>query len=306
GDHRHLQQDHRPGTAGRLPLRRAGAGGAAGAVETAERSPEQLADAADRASVLCPRRPGAADREAARRLRRPAQCDARCAGGAPLRRGFLDSPGRRDVHLPDAAGGHGCGGAAAAGDGARHRLRPRRQLPRPRRRGGHPPPQLRQRRGGADPGGDWDSWGAGEGRGVKRVSVYDSVLGAIGSTPLIALRRLCEGLPGLVLAKLENLNPGGSLKDRIALRMIEAAEREGRLRPGGVVVELTSGNTGTGLAIVCAVRGYRFIAVMSEGNSVERRRMLRALGAEVALVPQVPGSPPGQVSGEDLALVEAR
>jgi cysteine synthase A len=137
-----------------------------------------------------------------------------------------------------------------------------------------------------------------------RASVLPSVLGAIGGTPLVALDRLAAGAPGRVLAKLENLNPGGSLKDRIALRMIEAAEREGRLRPGSTVVELTSGNTGTGLAIVCAVRGYRFIAAMSEGNSVERRRMLRALGAEVVLVPQAPGSPPGQVSGEDLALVE--
>jgi cysteine synthase A len=132
------------------------------------------------------------------------------------------------------------------------------------------------------------------------------VLETIGATPLVALRRLSPPGGGLVLAKLENLNPGGSVKDRIALRMIEAAEREGRLRPGGVVVELTSGNTGTGLAIVCAVRGYRFLAVMSEGNSVERRRMLRALGAEVVLVPQAGGPRPGRVSGEDLALVEAR
>lgn len=137
-------------------------------------------------------------------------------------------------------------------------------------------------------------------------TVADSVLDAIGATPLVALRRLCEGLPGLVLAKLENLNPGGSLKDRIALRMVLAAEEAGLLRPGGTVVELTSGNTGTGLAIVCAVRGYRFIAVMSEGNSVERRRMLHALGAEVELVPQVGGPRPGQVSGPDLELVDRR
>src|SRR5437763_1075602 len=141
---------------------------------------------------------------------------------------------------------------------------------------------------------------------MQHPSVLPSVLGAIGATPLVALDRLAAGLPGRVLAKLENLNPGGSLKDRIALRMVEAAEREGRLRPGGVVIELTSGNTGTGLAIVCAVKGYRFIAVMSEGNSVERRRMLRALGAEVELVPQAGGPRPGQVSREDLELVEAR
>lgn len=133
-----------------------------------------------------------------------------------------------------------------------------------------------------------------------------SVLGAIGHTPLVALDRLARGLPGRVLLKLEFFNPGYSIKDRIALRIIEDAERSGKLRPGGTVVELTSGNTGTGLAVVCAVKGYALIAVMSEGNSVERRRMLEALGARVELVPQAPGSTRGQVSGEDLALVEER
>jgi len=137
-------------------------------------------------------------------------------------------------------------------------------------------------------------------------NVGSSVLAAIGHTPLVALERLCAGLPGLVLAKLEYFSPGHSVKDRIALRMIEEAERDGRLRPGRPVVELTSGNTGTGLAIVCAVKGYPFYAVMSEGNSVERRRMLRALGAHVVLVPQVGGPRPGQVSREDLEAVEAR
>src|SRR5438876_609496 len=136
--------------------------------------------------------------------------------------------------------------------------------------------------------------------------LLDNILGTIGATPLVALDRLAEGLPGRVLAKIESTNPGASVKDRIALRMVEEAEREGRLRPGATVVEVTSGNTGTGLAIVCAVRGYRLIAVMSEGNSHERRRMLRALGAEVELVPQVGGSRPGRVSREDLEAVEAR
>src|SRR5437016_8960762 len=102
-----------------------------------------------------------------------------------------------------------------------------------------------------------------------------SILGTIGATPLVALVRLAAGLPGRVLAKIESTNPGASVKDRIALRMVEEAEKEGRLRPGIPVVEVTSGNTGTGLAIVCAVRGYRLIAVMSEGNTQERRRMLR-------------------------------
>jgi cysteine synthase A len=100
------------------------------------------------------------------------------------------------------------------------------------------------------------------------------------------------------------LNPGFSKKDRIALQMIEEAEAQGHLRPGQTVVELTSGNTGTGLAIVCAVKGYPFVAVMSKGNSAERARMMSALGAEVILVNQLPGSIPGQVSGGDLELVE--
>ena len=133
---------------------------------------------------------------------------------------------------------------------------------------------------------------------------FPSVLDAIGHTPLVELARLTRGLPGRILAKLDYLNPGFSKKDRIALQMIEEAEADGRLRPGQTVVELTSGNTGTGLAIVCGVKGYRFVAVMSQGNSRERARMMRALGAEVVLVPQLPGSVPGQVSGGDLALVE--
>lgn len=136
--------------------------------------------------------------------------------------------------------------------------------------------------------------------------VGTSVLATVGRTPLVALARLSAGLPGLVLAKLEFFHPGHSVKDRIALRMIEDAEQDGRLTPGQPVVELTSGNTGTGLAIACAVKGYPFYAVMSAGNSVERRQMLRALGATVVLVPQVGGSRPGQVSREDLEAVEAR
>ena len=105
------------------------------------------------------------------------------------------------------------------------------------------------------------------------------------------------GLSGRLLAKLEYLNPGFSKKDRVARQMIEDAEAQGLLRPGQTVVELTSGNTGTGLAIVCAVKGYRFVAVMSRGNSVERARMMAALGAEVVLVDQLPESRPGEVSG---------
>ena len=132
----------------------------------------------------------------------------------------------------------------------------------------------------------------------------NSVLEAIGGTPLVELKRFGAGTEGRILAKLEYLNPGGSKKDRIALQIVEDAARDGRLRAGQTVVELTSGNTGTGLAMVCAVKGYPFVAVMSAGNSVERARMMRGLGAEVVLVPQAEGSLAGEVSGEDLALVE--
>lgn len=131
-----------------------------------------------------------------------------------------------------------------------------------------------------------------------------SVLEAIGETPLVELSRLTRDIQGRILAKLEYLNPGYSKKDRIARQIIEDAEVEGRLAPAQTVVELTSGNTGTGLAIVCGIKGHPFVAVMSKGNSVERARMMRALGAEVILVDQLPGSTPGQVSGGDLALVE--
>ena len=130
-----------------------------------------------------------------------------------------------------------------------------------------------------------------------------SVLGAIGSTPLIELSRLTRDLGGRLLVKLEYLNPGGSKKDRMARQIIEDAEADGSLTPNQPVVEMTSGNAGTGLAIVCAVKGYPFIAVMSRGNSQERVRMMRALGAEVVLVDQLPGSTHGQVSGGDLELV---
>ena len=129
---------------------------------------------------------------------------------------------------------------------------------------------------------------------------------AIGQTPMVNLSRLVKeyGVEGRIYAKLEYLNPGFSKKDRIALQIIKEAEKSGELHVGQPVVELTSGNTGTGLAIVCAVKGYKFIAVMSKGNSPERARMMRALGAQVVLIDQAPESPIGQVSGVDLALVE--
>ena len=136
--------------------------------------------------------------------------------------------------------------------------------------------------------------------------VSEDATSSIGRTPVVELARMRDVLGGRVLLKLELLNPGGSKKDRIALRMIDDALRDGLLRPGQPVVELTSGNTGTGLAIVCTARGLPFTAVMSAGNSPERRQMMLALGARVELVPQAPGSRPGEVSGADLALVEIR
>ncbi|MBI1722988.1 MAG: pyridoxal-phosphate dependent enzyme [Gemmatimonadetes bacterium] len=115
--------------------------------------------------------------------------------------------------------------------------------------------------------------------------VYDTILEAIGGTPLVRLNRLTRGIRTPVYAKAENLNPGGSVKDRIGLAMIEAAEQSGALKPGGVIVEATSGNTGVGLAIAAAIRGYRCIFTIPDKMSTEKIRLLRAFGAEVIVVP---------------------
>jgi cystathionine beta-synthase len=114
---------------------------------------------------------------------------------------------------------------------------------------------------------------------------YANVLETIGWTPLIRLNRVTEGIRTPVFAKAEYFNPGGSVKDRIGIAMIEAAERDGRLKPGGLVVEATSGNTGVGLAIAAAVKGYRCIFTMPDKMSQEKARLLRALGAEVVITP---------------------
>jgi cystathionine beta-synthase len=115
--------------------------------------------------------------------------------------------------------------------------------------------------------------------------VKGSILEAIGRTPLVRLSRLGAGLRPQVLAKVEALNPGGSIKDRVAMALIEAAERDGRLRSGGTIVEPTSGNTGTGLAIAARLKGYRVIAVMPDKMSREKIDLLRAYGAEVVIAP---------------------
>jgi cysteine synthase A len=115
----------------------------------------------------------------------------------------------------------------------------------------------------------------------------DDVLALIGNTPLIAIAAPGRSGPrAKVWAKMEQSNPGGSVKDRISLAMIEEAERDGRLKPGGVVVEPTSGNTGIGLALVCAVRGYKCVLAMPESMSLERRQLLEAFGAQVVLTPE--------------------
>lgn len=135
------------------------------------------------------------------------------------------------------------------------------------------------------------------------MNYHASILSTIGNTPLVELTHLSP--PGCRLfAKLETANPGGSKKDRVARQIIEDATADGSLKPGQTVVELTSGNTGTGLAIVCKQTGHPFVAVMSKGNSMERARQMMAFGAEVVLVDQAAGSPPGVVGGDDLQLVE--
>ena len=113
----------------------------------------------------------------------------------------------------------------------------------------------------------------------------------IGKTPLLNLSRFGAGTGATILGKLENLNPGASVKDRIALAMIEAAEKDGRLLPGGTIIEPTSGNTGIGLAWVAAVKGYKVILTMPESMSIERRKLLAAFGAEIVLTPSTEGMP---------------
>ena len=120
---------------------------------------------------------------------------------------------------------------------------------------------------------------------AERPGILPDVTAAVGSTPLVALDRLRADVGPRIVAKLEHMNPGGSVKDRIALPMIEAAERAGLLKPGGVIVEPTSGNTGVGLAQAAAVKGYRCIFVMADKQSEEKRALLRAYGAEVVVCP---------------------
>lgn len=119
-----------------------------------------------------------------------------------------------------------------------------------------------------------------------RAGIRDSILDAIGQTPMVRIRRMFSDTPQTtVLAKVELMNPNGSMKDRIGLRMIERAEQEGRIKPGDTLVEPTSGNTGLGLAMVCAAKGYKLVITMPMKMSEEKRRLIRAFGAELILAP---------------------
>jgi cysteine synthase A len=129
----------------------------------------------------------------------------------------------------------------------------------------------------------------------------ESILDAIGGTPIVRLRRVVPAGAATVLAKLESFEPGGSVKDRIALAMVEAAERDGRLVPGGRLVEPTSGNTGVGLALVCAVKGYRLTLVMPDSTALEHRQALEAYGAELVLTRAEDGMEPAVVRAREIA-----
>ncbi|MDW8046677.1 MAG: cysteine synthase A, partial [Chloroflexota bacterium] len=124
---------------------------------------------------------------------------------------------------------------------------------------------------------------------LSRPLIAENVLELIGATPMVRLNRVVPEGAATVYGKLESLNPGGSVKDRIALAMIEDAERKGILKPGATIVEPTSGNTGIGLAVVAAVKGYRLVLTMPEDMSIERRRLLERLGAELVLTPAIEG-----------------
>ncbi len=136
-----------------------------------------------------------------------------------------------------------------------------------------------------------------------RGTIYDDITGAIGQTPLVRLRRITEGAYATVAAKIESFNPLNSVKCRIGAAMIEAAEREGKLRPGMTVIEPTSGNTGIGLAFACRAKGYRLVITMPETMSIERRKLMQMLGAELILTPGPDGMTGSVNKAKDLSRI---
>ena len=136
-----------------------------------------------------------------------------------------------------------------------------------------------------------------------RGTIYDDITGAIGQTPLVRLRRITEGAYAAVAAKIESFNPLNSVKCRIGAAMIEAAEREGKLRPGMTVIEPTSGNTGIGLAFACRAKGYRLVITMPETMSIERRKLMQMLGAELILTPGPDGMTGSVNKAKDLSRI---